>query len=242
MPKLNEDFTRRAKLTDVGRWYVTRFISEAAGSLPAGSRVLDAGAGECAYKDWFAHCRYVGVDLGVGESAWNYTNLSTFAELGALSFADASFDAVVCTQVLEHVDSPLEVLKEFRRVLRPGGRLWLSAPMAHPEHQAPYDFFRYTSYGLRSLCDRAGFSQIAIRPFGGMFVRWAYEAPRSLGTLSLWALRGGSLRRLLRVVFVAMRPVVWAWQLLFLALDALDADKIDPFGWGMTAVRPEHHD
>ena len=238
MPHLNENFTRRAKLTDVGRWYVTRFVTEAARRIPEGSRVLDAGAGECAYRDWFAHCSYVGVDLGVGEAAWNYTNLSMFAELGSLSFQSASFDAVVCTQVLEHVASPLEVLTEFRRVLKPGGTLFLSAPMAHPEHQAPYDFFRYTSFGLRALCSQAGFSRIEIQPFGGMFVRWAYEAPRSLGMLSLWASRGGAVRRLARLLALSLRPAVWVVQFAFLMLDGLDADKIDPFGWGMTAVRP----
>ena len=102
---------------------------------------------------------------------------------------DAAFDAVLCTQVLEHLEWPRESVKEMYRVLKPGGTLYMTVPMASPEHQVPYDFFRYTSYGLESICKNAGFQQIKITPFGGMRVRWAYELPSAISIFPAAGLR-----------------------------------------------------
>ena len=72
--KLSDDFSARPKLEDVGRWHITRFVESVALTLPAGSWLLDAGAGECAYKRLFGAHRYVSVDAAVGDSSWNYLN------------------------------------------------------------------------------------------------------------------------------------------------------------------------
>jgi len=66
-PKINEDFTNKPKLKDIGRWYVTESVKKVSDSLPCGTTILDAGAGECAYKKLFSHCKYISVDLAVGE-------------------------------------------------------------------------------------------------------------------------------------------------------------------------------
>ncbi len=138
-------------------------------SLPKGSRVLDAGAGECAYKDRFAQHRYTGVDLGIGDAQWNYGQLDAVADLALLPFHDGAFDAAVNIVTLEHVREPAVVLAELGRVLAPGGRLLLAVPHEWEEHQTPHDYFRYTRYGVRYLLERAGFGEIDIRPAGGFF-------------------------------------------------------------------------
>ncbi|MFH1177495.1 MAG: class I SAM-dependent methyltransferase [Acidobacteriota bacterium] len=238
--RLADDFLRRSRLDDPGRHLINLFVRRAAAALPPGSRVLDAGAGECAYRELFAACRYVAVDAGVGSGAWHYGNLDAIAALERLPFASAAFEAVLCTQVLEHVELPGEVVAELGRVLAPSGRLLLTAPMAQGEHQAPHDYFRYTSFGLRSLLTRAGFREIAIAPLGGMFTRLAYELPRIL-----WVVPGSGLRRgrvtLRGLVLLPVRailfPLVRILQALLLLADRLDVVRDHPLGWSVVAKR-----
>ena len=113
-------------------------------SLTAGTRVLDAGAGECRYARKFSHCRYVAVDLAVGDADWDYSRLDGVADLARLPFRDGSFGAALNIVVLEHVRDPRAVLQELNRVLAPGARLLLAAPQEWGVHQAPHDYFRYT--------------------------------------------------------------------------------------------------
>ena len=238
---VREDVVARSKISDIGRWYVTQFVHGAAASLAPGTRILDAGAGECAYRSFFAHCDYKAADLAVGEANWNYGNLDYVAPLDDLPIESASFDAVMCTEVLEHLEKPLESLGEMQRVLKPGGRLFLSAPMAHPEHQIPYDFFRYTSYGLRSLCERAGFVDVKVTPMGGLFARWAYELPFALWLLPRAGLRSGN-PRLLGVLALPVKAagfiVVRLLQALLLAIDPIDWRRDFPLGWAVEARKP----
>ena len=77
-------------------------------------------------------------------------------------FADQSVDVIFMVEVLEHVKTPQRALDEMHRVLKPGGRLFLSTPFILPIHDAPYDFYRYTQFGLAHLC--RGFQHVKIRP------------------------------------------------------------------------------
>ncbi|HQF70941.1 MAG TPA: methyltransferase domain-containing protein, partial [Promineifilum sp.] len=87
---------------DVHLWETNRLLAQAQAELPPGARLLDAGSGEGQYRDTFKHLRYVGVDLAVGDQTWDYTGLDAQGDLSHLPFADDSFDAAVCFQVLEH--------------------------------------------------------------------------------------------------------------------------------------------
>jgi SAM-dependent methyltransferase len=144
-------------------------VAQFARRLPAGSRVLDAGAGEGQYAHFFEKQRYLGVDLGIGDAAWNYSGLDCVANLEALPLHDSSFDAALNVVTLEHVERPDRVLAEIARVLKPGGTLLLVAPHEWEEHQQPHDYFRYTRYGLAMLLRRAGFDEIKTEPVGGFF-------------------------------------------------------------------------
>jgi SAM-dependent methyltransferase len=148
---------------------IERAVDEFARALPAGSRVLDAGAGECQYAGHFATHRYTAIDLGIGDTDWNYRGLDAIADLTAIPFPDASFDACVNVVTLEHVREPAAVLMEMARVLKPGGRLLLIVPLEWEVHQAPHDYFRYTRYGAAWLMERAGFQGATIQPVGGWF-------------------------------------------------------------------------
>jgi SAM-dependent methyltransferase len=235
---ISEDFSTRGKLQDVGRWYATRYVEEIARGLPKGISILDAGAGEGVYKKLFSHCNYKAIDLAVGESQWNYSNLDYIGALHEMPIDNDSFDAVLCTQVLEHLEWPRESVKEMYRVLKPGGKIYMTVPMAHPEHQVPYDFFRYTSYGLKSICKHAGFQEIKVTPFGGIWVRWAYELPRALSIFPTAGIRSRRLNIvgiLLLPVKILAVPIVRLLQTIFLWLDKFDTQKDDPFAWSCEA-------
>ena len=148
---------------------IERSVIGFAEALPGRARVLDAGAGEGQYASHFTRQRYVGVDLGVGDTAWNYAGLDAVADLLALPFADDTFDAALNVVTLEHVKEPARVIEELQRVLRPGGRLLIVVPHEWEQHQTPHDYFRYTRYGMRYLLERAGFGSIVIEPVGGYF-------------------------------------------------------------------------
>jgi SAM-dependent methyltransferase len=144
-------------------------LADFARQIPAGVRVLDAGSGEGRHARYFPQARYCGVDLAIGDDAWNYRGLDAVADLAALPFRDGAFGACINIVTLEHVREPHRVLRELARSLAAGGRLLLIVPHEWEVHQAPHDYFRYTRYGAAYLLGQAGFERIEIRPVGGYF-------------------------------------------------------------------------
>lgn len=227
-------------MQDLGRWYITDFVKNVAQKIPKGAFILDAGAGESVYKRLFSHCTYKAIDLAVGESRWNYSNLDYIGPLHEMPIDNNIFDAILCTQVLEHLEWPRESVKEMHRVLKNGGKLYMTVPMAQNEHQTPYDFFRYTSYGIKSICHHAGFKDVKITPFGGLWVRWAYELSRGLSIFPSTGIRNKK-PRVLGIILFPVKAFVWVLmrilQVIFLWLDNFDKEKNDPFGWACEATK-----
>lgn len=94
-----------------------------------------------------------------------------------LPYGDDSFDVVVTTKVImEHVTVPHAVVDELYRVLKPGGKAFVIAPHVRRQHQAPYDFFRYTEYGLKYLFSSSGFIKCTTTPTGGFMALVGYYA------------------------------------------------------------------
>jgi SAM-dependent methyltransferase len=158
------------------RRYVLYFetaIDDAVGkfalSLPWGARLLDAGAGEGNYKHYFSAQRYCGLDLGIGDTQWNYGALDVVGDLSGMPFRDGTFEACLNVVTLEHVKEPASVLREIARTVAPGGRFLLIVPFEWEEHQQPHDYFRFTRYSLDYMLIAAGFEDISIAPVGGFF-------------------------------------------------------------------------
>lgn len=117
--------------------------------LPAGNRILDAGAGQCYFRPFCDHLIYVSQDFGqyTGEGSiglqtgsWDNSKLDVVSDIASIPLPDQSFDAIMCTEVFEHIPNPLAAIAEFSRLLKPGGRLILTAPFASLTHFAPYHF------------------------------------------------------------------------------------------------------
>ena len=201
-------------------------VNALASALPDGVRVLDAGAGEGQYAHYFARQRYCGVDLAVGDAAWDYSRLHALADLTALPFRTGAFHAAINVVTLEHLTEPARALAEIARTLEPGGRMLLAAPHEWEVHQAPHDYFRYTRYGLQYLLEKAGFDDIEIRASGGYF---RLVARRLLNGLQFFT---GGVRWL---GFVPAAVLLVPPALILPLLDALDRERNFTAGYICTA-------
>jgi SAM-dependent methyltransferase len=175
-------------------------------------RLLDVGCGNSPYRHLLdpAAAQYQGVDVPAAKD-FGYQNADTVYYDGhALPFPDASFDAVLCTEVIEHIPDPTEIIREMHRVLKPGGRLIATIPWSARFHYQPYDYHRYTPSMLQPLF--AAFAATAISSRGTDLSTIASKIvvacarnvlalrPRSLAGWLAWPLRF--------VVAVLMLPVL----------------------------------
>jgi SAM-dependent methyltransferase len=147
------------------------FLKEVQSVIKPGNTLLDAGAGECKWRDNFTDCNYISLDYKVGDRSWDYRHIDIEADLNKeIPMPDESVDIVISIQVLEHLSNPQQALKELSRVLRPGGHIFLTTPFAYQEHQQPFDYYRYTRYGMQYLLEQANLSPLLIQPMGGYFM------------------------------------------------------------------------
>ena len=162
-----------------------RWVARQADNLPAGSLVLDVGAGSCPYKKLFSHCEYRSQDFIQLEPNQlrhgQYGKIDFICDAKTIPVDDDSFDAVICTEVLEHVFDPQAVIKELSRILKPGGRLLLTAPLGSGIHQEPHHYYGgYTPYWYRHYLPQIGFEKIVIEANGGSLKFFGQEAQRFL--------------------------------------------------------------
>jgi SAM-dependent methyltransferase len=139
---------------------IFEFVAAQARLLAPGAEVLDVGAGDAPYRELFAAQRYLTLDH---EATQHRSKVDLVGGADAIPTEADRFDAVVCTQVLEHVPDPLAVLREFQRVLRAHGRLIATVPFAWEEHEMPHDYYRYTAPGIEYLVTEAGFVDVEVR-------------------------------------------------------------------------------
>jgi SAM-dependent methyltransferase len=201
---------------------IERAVAGFARGLPAGARVLDAGAGEGQYAHQFSRQRYTGVDLAVGDAGWNYSRLDTIADLTALPFRDGVFDAALHIVTIEHLAEPALALAEMARTLAPGAPLLVAAPHEWEVHQAPHDYYRYTRFGLIHLLEKSGFERIELSPAGGYF---RLLARRLLNGLQFFS---GGIRWL---GFIPAALLVVPPALVLPWLDFLDRDRNFTLGY-----------
>jgi glycosyltransferase involved in cell wall biosynthesis len=210
---------------------IIEFVAAAAASLPEGSRIADVGAGSAPFRELFSHVDYMTVDRAQslhGDSS----DYDVVAPAEAIPLKDASLDAILCTQVLEHVPEPAEALAEFFRLLKPEGKLFLTAPLVWEEHEMPDDYFRYTRSGLDYLLSKAGFERIEIIGRTDCFSTLA-----QLLRNARWSLGEAEDDSKVARQTAFLRLEEMAEELL--QLTPLDARQAFPLGYQVVATRPK---
>ena len=153
------------------------WLQKTLAALPPGNRILDAGAGELDKKKYCTHLVYVAQDFGQysGEGdgkglqtgAWDQSRLDIVSDITAIPEPDASFDAILCVEVFEHLPDPFSALQEFSRLLKPGGRLILTAPFCAFTHFAPYFFHTgFSPYWYQTHLPEYGLEVLELTPNG----------------------------------------------------------------------------
>jgi SAM-dependent methyltransferase len=155
------------------------WVAHALAALPAGARLLDAGAGECQYKKHCGHLKYVAQDVavydgkgdtGLQTGSWDFSQIDIVCDILNIPEPDGSFDAVLCTEVLEHLPDPVRALDEMARLLRPGGMFIITAPFWSLTHFAPYHYATgFNRYFYESHLGRLGFDIVELTPNGNFF-------------------------------------------------------------------------
>jgi len=216
------------------------WLKKTPSGLPQGARILDAGAGELRNRPLCGHlsyvsqdfCRYQGAGDGKGlqTGSWDTNRIDLVCDITAIPEPDAAFDAILCSEVLEHVPDPTKAIHEFARLLRPGGKMILTAPFASLVHFAPYHYCTgFSRYWYEHHLTQCGFRIEELTPNGDWFAYCRQELAR-LGSM-------------------ARHYHDWAWPLAYMlgALGALYfkvrggklANDLACFGWQCVATRLE---
>lgn len=165
------------------------WIEQALKHIPAGARILDAGAGEQQFKRFCGHLQYVAQDFaqydGRGDGValqtgtWDQAELDIVGDIASIPEPDQSFDAIMCTEVFEHIPHPADALKEFARLLRPGGYLMITAPFCSLTHFAPFHFYTgFSRYFYEHYLPLYGFEIVDLQTNGNFFEYVAQETRR----------------------------------------------------------------
>jgi ubiquinone/menaquinone biosynthesis C-methylase UbiE len=159
-----------------------RWLEAALQTIPLGQRILDAGAGELQYRRLCQHLNYVSQDFaqydgqgdqtGLHVGTWDQTRLDIISDITDIPEPAGSFDAVMCIEVLEHVPNPVAALQELTRLLRPGGRLIVTAPVCSLTHFSPY-FFQtgYSRYFYEHWLKALGYTILDLC-YNGSYFEW----------------------------------------------------------------------
>lgn len=159
------------------------------GAIHPGSRILDAGAGELDKKKYCSHLTYVSQDFGqysgkgdgkgLQTGQWDQSQLDIVSDISAIPEPDASFDAILCVEVFEHLPNPFLALQEFSRLCKPGGKLILTAPFCAFTHFAPYFYHTgFSPYWYQTHLHAYGFEIEELTPNGNFSTYLMQEVGR----------------------------------------------------------------
>ncbi len=195
-----------------------RIYSSIAGFAPAlQGKLLDFGCGSKAYKSLFSVEEYIGLDVEQSGHSHENEEVDVYYDGKIIPFADNTFDSCFSSEVFEHVFELEASLQEIHRVLKPGGKGLFVVPFVWDEHEVPYDFGRYSSFGLHYLLEKHGFEVLESKK----------DAHFAVVVAQLWNLylfNLGPKHKYLRLVYgmLFIAPFTLVWSVLLLVLPKID--------------------
>jgi SAM-dependent methyltransferase len=217
------------------RNYIDKFYFAEVHVIPTGGRVLDLAGNRILKRGWF-NIEAFGFDVF-------YLNLSTSkkpdvkASASMIPFRTHSFDAVICSELLEHVCDPAEVLNECARVLKPGGSILICTPFLNPIHADPDDFGRYTDSYWQEALHRCGYEKVKAIKQGSW---WTVMAEGIIESGNYFLRRLNS-----RTAFFVSAPFIRMMKIAAYRMDLSRWGMEHPFfgryttGFGVTAFKRE---
>ena len=216
-----------------------QWLALALTAIPSGLRILDAGAGELRNKPLCAHLVYVSQDIcqydgsgdaqGLQTGTWNTSRIDLVCDIVNIPELDASFDIILCSEVLEHLPDALKALDEFARLLKPGGKLIMTAPFASLVHFAPYHYATgFSRYWYEYHLPTRNFEILELVPNGDWFSYIKQEMLRLPGMARQYGDRCWPLAYL-----VTGLGLVYFW----LRGKSRTAEDVACFGWHCIACR-----
>ena len=194
--------------------------------IGVGSRLVGDAMAACYKQHLPQHARGRLVDLGCGraplygayrphvdsvtcvdwaKSLHDNPYLDQLVDLNVpLPFADAVFETVILSDVLEHLAEPQLLWAEIARILAPGGKVLLNVPFLYRIHEAPYDYARYTEFALRRFAERSGLQLLVLEPVGGSIAVFADMLGKHLE-------QGGAVGRLFATGVMAVGDTLMRW-------------------------------
>lgn len=179
------------------------FVISELQKLPKNKTLLDAGCGSQRYRPYTSHLNYKTQDFGKyttdekpmigtlgagGTEGYKYGELDYIGNIWEIAEKDGTFDAILCTEVFEHIPYPNETLKEFSRLLKKDGKLIMTAPSNCLRHMDPYFFYNgFTDRWYEKFLKDNGLVPESITPVGDYYSCMAVEVARTASTHSFFA-------------------------------------------------------
>ena len=172
------------------------FVESILRNLTPNSKILDAGAGSQRYRDMCSHLDYFAQDFGEyqtdikkrfdspaanNKESYSYGPLDYKSDITSIPVPDATFDAVLCTEVLEHVPYPVEAMRELSRITKSGGTLILTFPSNCLRHFDPFFFTSgFSDRWVEEILPNFNFEVESISPVGDYYRWMAVETLRTM--------------------------------------------------------------
>lgn len=181
--KIRGKNTQRYKYVSKNESNRDNWIIDKLKNIPENKKILDAGAGEMPYKKYCTHLKYISQDYcqykgsaegnkteGLLNETWDTKNIDIVSDIISIPQESGTFDAILCSEVFEHIPYPIKAVKEFSRLLKKDGELIITAPFCCLTHQTPYYFYSgYSTYWYKKILEENDFEIIEMQANGNFF-------------------------------------------------------------------------